>query len=98
MKDVEVNGEQIYNEQKIADCFNKYFTTITHQLNNDIPALPYENLTNISVISNTFYLSPIDTIECVRIISSLNNTSYGVSTTSCRILKNVKDILADYVP
>ena len=95
VKTVEVNGEQICNEQEIADCFNNYFTTIAHTLNSDIPALSYRNPTNISTISNSFYLSPINSIECERIISSLNNTSYGVNTMSCRILKKVKDILAD---
>ena len=30
----------LYNLQ-IVDVFNNYFTTIAHQLNNNIPALPY---------------------------------------------------------
>ena len=72
---LKVNYEEIYDESKKADEFNKYSISVAKELHDRILRTP--NTFPLNQINNSLYLSSVSTAEISRLIGELKNTSYG---------------------
>ena len=87
-----VNGESIYDPQKMANEFNNYFTNFSHQVCPKIPRTkksPLDYLNNRA--NNSFFILPIAHTEIEDIITSFKNgKSTGPFSNSIKLLKLIK--------
>ena len=75
--------------QKIADTFNKFFSTIGENLAKD---LPKSHVLSTSFLSgnymDSFYISPTTEAEIIKVVTEFNNkTSFGYDGIPVNILK-----------
>ena len=92
-----INGDIIENRRLIANCFNKFFTSIASKLNDcsdGIPIMPLPSFTNYMgpPINSSIYLSNCDCEEVKKIINELTNDKS--SDIPVRILKTCSEIIS----
>ena len=94
VKSITVDNVKVTESQKIAHSFNDYFSTVAEKLEADLPQSNYVPIRPLNSPTNSFFLYPVSPDECIKIISSLNNTTYGINNISTKLLKSVKDLIA----
>ena len=76
-----VNDELITDEKKIAQSFNKYFSNVAKNLDDEIPIISNtEENGNLHAHNHSLFLFPVSIEECKKHISSLNDTYYGINS------------------
>ena len=96
IKSLLVNNNTINDYNEIAEYFCEYFSNIANSLDSLIPQSNSSPL--IHVTENTqasIFFSPVTGHDVSRIIGDLKNTKGDIKTIPIRILKHIKDIVAD---
>ena len=92
-----INDNTITDPQKVADIFNKYFTTIADDIRSKIPKFfnnPSQYLTN--PLPNSFFFSPISIDEMTKTLQSLStNKASGPNSIPTKILNLLLPDIAD---
>ena len=92
---IKINNEICSDHQKIANEFNKYFCSVAHELDNQIPCIQHDE-PNFPIFRNphSLFVSNVTSTECGAIIANLKNTYHGIEKMSTILLKKVRDILS----
>ena len=95
-KHILVNNKNIMDEKEIADYFNKYFTDIGLNLTSKIDTTAqYQHYLCTPTTSNV-NLQFTNANEILNVINKLpTKTSSGHDQISCKILKEIKDIISE---
>jgi hypothetical protein len=93
-----INGAKVYNNNEIANKFNKFFTEIGPKLANNIDAPPNKSFEDFlkNPVPNSFEFSQISNQEISKAIDSLQpKTSCASDRISNKLLKAMKNELID---
>ena len=97
-KHILVNNKKIRDEKEIADYFNNYFTDIGMNIISKIDTnvkYPFQHYLRTPTISK-FNLQNTNADEILSVINKLpTKTSSGHDHISCKILKEIKDIISE---
>ena len=97
-KHILVNNKKIRDEREIADYFNNYFTHIRLYITSKIDTnakYPFQHYLRTPTISK-FNLQNTNADEILSVINKLpTKTSSGHDHISCKILKEIKDIISE---
>ena len=97
-KHILVNNKKIRDEKEIADYFNNYFTDIGLNITSKIDTnakYPFQHYLRTPTISK-FNLQNTNADEILSVINKLlTKTSSGHDHISCKILKEIKDIISE---
>ena len=97
-KHILVNNKKIRDEKEIADYFNNYFTDIGLNITSKIDTnakYPFQHYLCTPTISE-FNLQNTNADEIIGVINKLpTKTSSGHDHISCKILKEIKDIISE---
>lgn len=88
---LKINDQQINDPLLISNSFNKHFTNIADKIRNKIPPTN-KHFSNYLKNSNpnSFFFSPVDTEEIVKVIKTLNiSKSNGPNSIPSKLLVNV---------
>ena len=69
---------------------NDIFSTVAEKVEADLPQGNYVP----TPLSTNSFLHPVSLVECIKSISSLNNTTYGIHNNTTKLLKSVKEFIA----
>ena len=90
------NSELVTDDLRIAEGFNNYFSTIGAELDSNLPAqINSPNLEPHRENTPSFYLFPIDRIECSKIIKGLKNTRGDLDTIPVRIFRSISHVIIE---
>ena len=93
-----VDNNHIYDQDKVANEFNKFFVNIGPNLAERINTSSTQNFKDYlnATIDNSFQFNNISLQDIIKIIDNLKSkTSYGFDGISNKLLKYVKDELAE---
>ena len=92
---IKINNEICSDHQKIANEFNKYFCSVAHELDNQIPCIQHDE-PNFPIFRNphSLFVSNVTSTECSAIIGNLKNTYHDIEKISTILLKNVRHVLS----
>ena len=74
IKRIVKNNVELTDSFDIAVAFNEYFCNIAHDLDQNLPPSNFDYLSNVRSNNFSFYLNPVSTHECSKIISQLKIT------------------------
>ena len=84
-----IDGEEIFNQQKISDSFNRYFCGVGKEINDSIPPSTRNFKDYIKKkIDEVFFMSPIYDSDIARELNKLNSKkASGPDICSPKLLK-----------
>ena len=95
IKSIFYENSTITDAKKIAESFNKYFSTIANDLDAIIPSNANNSSFNIPNVFNSFFLRPTSPHEISNIISSLNNNNYGINNMPTKLCKEINEFICE---
>lgn len=91
-----VDGQKTTDEQRIADCFNKFFTNIGRKITDNLPPTTKTHMDYLTnTIPTTFSFKPVDEDDIDRIIKEelSTKTSFGEDGISTKLVKILRGVL-----
>ncbi|KAG5899985.1 hypothetical protein JTB14_034554 [Gonioctena quinquepunctata] len=97
IKTITNNGQEINETKHIANRFNEHFISVGKNLANQIVTNPQCNNPKRIAIANSMFIKPTDTIQIIRVITSLkNNKTPGVDAIKSETLKQITESISDH--
>ena len=88
IKQIILNGTEIFEKLSIANAFGDYFSSVTENLLLDMPASNIDPLSFINnSISSSLFLHPVTEAECVGVINKLSNSKQGLQNIPIFLIK-----------
>lgn len=70
-----LNNHIVKDPQTVAELFNKYFANVTSY--NTSQAINQTSITNCNINNNTIFLTPVSSLEILKIMKNLKNSLTG---------------------
>ena len=90
-----VNDETISNSQQISESFVDYFSKIASKLNEDLPISQSDPCRFIERNVKTFFLFPVTSNECSKIVSNLKIVKTHLDTIPVKTFKSISIYIID---
>jgi hypothetical protein len=95
IKSILIDGVAVSDEQNVADEFNKFFTSVGIDLDNNIPKSNESPLKYITAnLQSSFFVSPVTPSEIENIIGNLKKSSSNKDVLPMKILSKARNILS----
>ena len=92
---INVDDQIITGDRNIADCFNKYFSSIGCKLSDNIQKINIDPMAFVTPVESSFHFSCISAHEVLSAINQLNSRkSPGLDGISVKLLKDTSDVIA----
>ena len=86
INEIVIDGVSSCDGTQIAEKFNEYFCEVALKLQNDIPNSRRDPMDNMSQeVSNSMFLFPVTSLDIVKIVKNLKNSSYGLFSVPTKI-------------
>ncbi|CAB4028024.1 Hypothetical predicted protein, partial [Paramuricea clavata] len=90
-----VDDQVITGDTNIADCFNRYFSSIGCKLSKNVQNINVDPMTFVTPTESSFHFSCISVQETFDALNQLNSRkSPGLDGISVKLLKDTSDVIA----
>ena len=80
----------------MAEAMNEYFASVGLNLDSELPSPnDHDNIPLQQRSEKSFYLFPVSTAECGKIITNLKNTKVDIDIIPIRLLKKIINYIAE---
>ena len=77
---LDISGQKCSDGQTVADEFNKFFTTVAHNLANSIPSPASSPNSNMDIHDDSMLMFDLDCLEVFTTINSFKNKSSSLGS------------------
>ena len=85
---------EFINSDEISHIFNEYYSTVAHDLENDLPQNTLDPISYVTTNPHSMFLSPVTESECNKLIMNLKISKQPINFIPVKILKEFSSFIA----